>query len=148
MPKIIKDTECKMNKEECDKLEELRLSLWASTHDIEKNAGKLVGDIDKLASMILGTKQDPYHTSYLMDVRRTATFLESTSRGRVERLEKGQPESLYDEKGKEYRKIGYFNNIISKIGANCECPGSFPGEKTPKDRLITFTLFPKRKNKI
>ncbi len=37
-----------MNKEECDKLEELRLSLWASTHEIEKNAGKLVGDIDKL----------------------------------------------------------------------------------------------------
>lgn len=95
--------------------------------------------------MILGTKQDPYHTSYLMDVRRTGTFLESTARGRVERLEKGQPESLYDEKGKEYRKIGYFNNIISRIESNCDCPESLPGEKTPKDRLATFTLFPKRK---
>ena len=145
MAKIIKDSECKLSKEECDKLEELRLSLWASTHEIEKNAGKLANDIGKLTKMILGTKQDPYHTSYLMDVRRTSTFLESTARGREERLEKVQPESLYDEKGKEYRKIGYFNNIINRIGANCECPGSLPGEKTPKDRLVTFTLFPKRK---
>lgn len=145
MPKLIKDSECKLSKEECDKLEGLRLSLWNSTQEIEKNAGKLVNDIGKLTYMILGTKQDPYHTSYLMDVRRTATFLESTARGREERLEKGQPESLYDKNGKEYRKIGYFNNIISRIKSNCDCPGSLPGEKTPKDRLTTFTLFPKRK---
>ena len=141
MPKKIKDSECKLSKEECDKIEELRLSLWNSTHKIEENSSKLVGDIDKLSAMILGTKQDPYYMEYLRDVRRTGTFLESTSRGRVERLEKVQPESLYDQKGKEYRKIGYFNNIISKITANCECPGSFAGERTPKDRLTKFTLF-------
>lgn len=145
MSKVIKDSECKLGKEDCDKLEDLRLSLWTSTHEIEKQAGKLVSDIDKLTGIILGTKQDPYYTSYLMDVRRTATFLESTARGRTERLEKGQPESLHDEKGKEYRKIGYFNNIISRIASNCECPGSLSEEKTPKDRLMTFTLFPKRK---
>lgn len=56
MPKVIKDSECKLSKEECDKLEELRLSLWASTHEIEKNAGKLIGDIDKLVHMIQGGK--------------------------------------------------------------------------------------------
>ncbi len=144
MPKDLKDKECKLSKEDCDKIEDLRLSLWKNTHDIEKNAGQLVKDIDKLSSMVLGTKQDPYHMEHLMDVRRTATFLESTARGRVERLEKVQPESLYDQKGKEYRKIGYFNNIISKITANCECPGYLVGDRTPKDRLTKFTLFSKR----
>ena len=28
MPKVIKDAECKLTKEDCDKLEDLRISLW------------------------------------------------------------------------------------------------------------------------
>ena len=76
-----------------------------------------------------------------MDIRRTATFVESIHRTRVEKLEKDQPESLYDKKGREYRKIGFFNNIIHKIGSDCGCLG--PEEKTPKDRLTTFTITPK-----
>ena len=35
MPKIIKDKECKLSKEECDKIEALRLSSWNDTHKIE-----------------------------------------------------------------------------------------------------------------
>jgi hypothetical protein len=142
MPKITKDAECKLTKEDCDKLEELRISLWDNAFGIEKNADNIVNNIDKLINMIIGTKQDSYHTSYLMDMRRTATFLESTHRARVEKLEKDQPESLYDKKDREYRKIGFFNNIIHKVGSDCGC--SDPGEKTPKDRLVTFTIIPKR----
>ena len=141
MPKVIKDAECKLTKEDCDKLEELRISLWDNAFEIEKNASNMINKIDKITDMIIGTKQDPYHTSYLMDIRRTATFIESIHRTRVEKLEKDQPESLYDKKGREYRKIGFFNNIIHKIGSDCGCSG--PGEKTPKDRLTTFTIIPK-----
>jgi hypothetical protein len=137
MTKVLKDSECILSKEQCDKLEELRISLWNNTHKIEENAGKLVNDIDRLTDIILRTKQNPHHTSYLMDIRRTATFLESSTRGRIEKLDKG-PEFLHDEKGKEYKKIGYFNNIISKISSDCDCPGSFPEEKTPKNMLETF----------
>lgn len=38
-------------------------------------------------------------------------------------------------------KLDFFNNIIHKIGSDCGCLG--PGEKTPKDRLTTFTIIPK-----
>lgn len=135
---LIKDAECKLTKEDCEKLEELRISLWNNTFEIEKNASNMVNNIDKITDMIIGTRQDPYHTSYLMDVRRTATFLESAYRKRPEKIEKVQPESLYDKKGREYRKIGFFNNIIHKIGSDCGCSG--PGEKTSKDRLTVFKI--------
>lgn len=104
-----------MTKEDCDKLEDLRISLWNNAFEIEKNVSNIVNNIDKIANIIIGTKQDPYYTSYLMDIRRTATFVESIHRTRVEKLEKDQPESLYDKKGREYRKIGFFNNIVHKI---------------------------------
>ncbi len=143
MSKVQTDKECKLRKEDCDKIEDLRISLWNNTHEIEKNANKLVENIDRLSGMILGTKQDPNYMKYLMDVRRTGTFLESSSR-KIDRLEKTRPESLFDQKGKEYRKIGYFNNIIGNIKANCGCPGSFIAEKTTENKLTKFTLFKKK----
>ena len=59
MSKVIKDIECKLTKEDCDRLEELRISLWDNTFEIEKNASNIVNKIDKITDMIIGTKQDP-----------------------------------------------------------------------------------------
>ena len=58
MPKVVKDAECKLTKEDCDKLEELRISLWNNAFEIEKNASNIVNKIDKIADIIIGTKQD------------------------------------------------------------------------------------------
>lgn len=112
---------CDLTVDQCKKLENLRLKLWDNTFAIERDASKIVTNIDELNKMIDGTEQNPYLISYLKDIRRTATFLESKYRTRKEEIEKVQPESLHDESDKIYVKLGHFNHIIPDIYTKCGC---------------------------
>lgn len=110
------EKKCVFTKEQCDKLEELRIGLWDKTFLVQKGSEDIKDMIVKIEKMISGTEQNRSYTDDLKNMKNTADFLTQ---------EPGSVTELYryhdKDHEKPYRQFGYFNNIIHEINDNCEC---------------------------
>ncbi len=108
--------ECKLTKEKCDRLEELRIGIWDNTFAVQKNSKEIKNKIGEIEKLVVGTEQNKSLMSDLNNMKNTADFLTN---------EPGAVTELYRHHDREfekpYRQFGYFNNIIHDIKDRCRC---------------------------
>lgn len=114
--KYMIEKKCQLTKEQCDKLEDMRIYLWDKTFSIQKSSKDIKKTIEEIQDIVAGTEQDRSTMSNLDNMKNTVDFL---------MIEPGTVTELYRYHDKEfkkpYRQFGYFNNIIHEIKDNCKC---------------------------
>lgn len=110
------ERKCILTKEQCDKLEDIRMNLWDKTFSIQKSSKDIKNMIEEIENMVTGTEQNKGNMFELNNMKNTADFLTD---------EPGMVTELYRYHDKEfkkpYRQFGYFNNIIHELKDNCGC---------------------------